>query len=690
MTLAIKGVRATVRYAMSGPSHRGLVAVMLAVAIGLAILLFRTLNVPAQVIMFGLFHPENSESGITLVANQDNLVTCVGNGNFPLMDSSYAQDPNVALMIYEYTGHEPSVKGQYYLSTAQRFLTPDASPATLTVFQRGKIYDIHPTQTLIFRCGAGIGRVPQSSSSSASSVSSAQSSSTCATHCDAQAGCSFPNITRNSNGCVLSCGPMVCASSSSRASTSSQSPTADLQISEFAALQVPSPTTVYANSNVLFGITVGNNGPSTSTSVLSIPLPATWSLRAADSTPGGVIQNGIFYLHDLQPRGSGQGVTEWANFNTGNMQCGSTVSVQATVSPTGGASDPDLSNNQSSIVTLTVLCLSSSSSRSSLSSSSSSSTRSEDICQMQPWRCSSSSSSSSINGTPTACDSLETKPATFPANNYGVLVTIHNPETGVTYMFNKTRQMYVYENGSVSARIYDSNVSGWVEADAGVAATGTNALYLLGRGGAIYRYDIGANTMQLATVASETRYGGYLAGARAVWSPVDRKIYFFGGYSNGSFLNTILTFDVASGTTSLSNAFLPLPLSASAAIWDAGRNKILVIGGYEGNSTGTGGWSTAVYEFDPSLSTLMRVASLPTALSHPSAVYDPFLQKVYIFSAGNNLVRFNPQNHTFITSTAVLPNENGYGFPVWDTTTNKTLLFNAIRNIVREYNACPQ
>ena len=95
------------------------------------------------------------------------------------------------------------------------------------------------------------------------------------------------------------------------------------------------------------GVSVFNAGPANATYRISIPLPPGWTMNQ-DSTPGSVVQNGIFIFNDTQVRLPGQNITAGTSFNAPGSPCG--VTLKATVTPTSSFYDPDMKNNTSEVI----------------------------------------------------------------------------------------------------------------------------------------------------------------------------------------------------------------------------------------------------------------------------------------------------------------------------------------------------
>lgn len=110
-----------------------------------------------------LFSPTQSEQGITITANTDSVVLCVGNGTFPVTSGALTNDTSTRFWVYEYTGNEPPNNGAYYVSAAQHALKPDtAQGPALTQMTRGKMYYVKSDRDLHFQCGIGFSAIGSS------------------------------------------------------------------------------------------------------------------------------------------------------------------------------------------------------------------------------------------------------------------------------------------------------------------------------------------------------------------------------------------------------------------------------------------------------------------------------------------------------------------------------------------------
>src|SRR5207247_8389430 len=92
-------------------------------------------------------------------------------------------------------------------------------------------------------------------------------------------------------------------------------------------------------------------------------------------------------------------------------------------------------------------------------------------------------------------------------------------------------------------------------------------------------------------------------------APNKTTVYVFGGsdnFSGNSYANSIFAVDIGSATTRLVAAPLPVPMDGLSAVYDARLDKIVLLGGYNGNVL------SGIYVFDPASETLSaQVLALP-------------------------------------------------------------------------------
>ncbi len=178
----------------------------------------------------------------------------------------------------------------------------------------------------------------------------------------------------------------------------------------------------------------------------------------------------------------------------------------------------------------------------------------------------------------------------------------------------------------------------------------------------------------------------------SVWDARDRPsagctngcAYYFGGYNGVSYTDDIVAYNPYSNTMTVV-ADLPAAIDGSSAVWDSGRNKAIIFGGYNG----PGSYVTTIYEYDPVTQGVTLIGNLPAGISHNSAAWDPRDRPsagcdngcAYIFGGsigdGNiyydKTVIYNPTTNT--SSTVNLPLRMAYAASVWNPDTNKVYVF---------------
>ncbi len=106
------------------------------------------------------FSAPQAEQGMTLKAGKDNIFFCLGSGTFPLMNDALLNDQSIHLTISEFKSQDVKQVVSMYRSAAERLRIP-ALPSLLSVFEKGKLYDVFSDRDLTFKCNTGLSALSQ-------------------------------------------------------------------------------------------------------------------------------------------------------------------------------------------------------------------------------------------------------------------------------------------------------------------------------------------------------------------------------------------------------------------------------------------------------------------------------------------------------------------------------------------------
>lgn len=154
--------------------------------------------------------------------------------------------------------------------------------------------------------------------------------------------------------------------------------------------------------------------------------------------------------------------------------------------------------------------------------------------------------------------------------------------------------------------------------------------------GRIVQFRADAPAGQRVSVVSSDRFPGSLVLSTAVWNPVDRVAYIFGG-AEFSRTDAIWQFDpsrpAGSRLTVLSDR-LPSERARATAVWDSARGVAVVYGGDTAES------EREIVVFDPDRSPGSRVSTHPLQLQEradaSAAVYDALRDCSFLFAGVNS------------------------------------------------------
>ncbi len=119
----------------------------------------QTHRLPGQLSpQINVFSAVESGNGITIRADQHNIVTCSENTSSPIAIAPL-QSSIMRFWVYEYSSLEPQVTGKFYISPGEMAIHPEYTAIdTLRGFSGGKRYYIMSETDLLFRCGKGLSK----------------------------------------------------------------------------------------------------------------------------------------------------------------------------------------------------------------------------------------------------------------------------------------------------------------------------------------------------------------------------------------------------------------------------------------------------------------------------------------------------------------------------------------------------
>lgn len=205
-----------------------------------------------------------------------------------------------------------------------------------------------------------------------------------------------------------------------------------------------------------------------------------------------------------------------------------------------------------------------------------------------------------------------------------------------------------------------------------------------GTSDAIVKFNPAANT----AVTLSVKLPAARSGTSAVWDNTNNVAYVFGGWSGTVELNTIVKFDPSTGvdgTASNLGVSLPSPMQLTSAVWDSSNTVAYVFGGHHDST-----YLSTVVRFNPAGTTENLSATLPTTggitgRRYTSAVWDSSNKVAYIFGGyGSNgsylddILRFDPAEGQVEVLAVRLPNTRQAASSVWDSEKNVAYIYGGI------------
>jgi len=200
------------------------------------------------------------------------------------------------------------------------------------------------------------------------------------------------------------------------------------------------------------------------------------------------------------------------------------------------------------------------------------------------------------------------------------------------------------------------------------------------------------NPVVRSAILSSGRYG-----LSCVTNPATSKIYCFGGDS-GSLLNQIIEYNPATPDTNpvVRSAILSSGRSGLSCVTNPATNKIYCFGGYDGGSR-----LNQVIEYNPATpdtNPVVKSAILPSGRSDLSCAINSATNKIYCFGGTtdgssdlNQIIEYNLATDSITTKTATLPSGRYKLSCATEPSTNKIYCFGGyhggVLNQITEYNS---
>ena len=204
---------------------------------------------------------------------------------------------------------------------------------------------------------------------------------------------------------------------------------------------------------------------------------------------------------------------------------------------------------------------------------------------------------------------------------------VYVPDTGRVYLFGSDDAPHaIQQYDPVSDSTVNSGpVLPWsMHGASAIYVPSRHAIYLLGgMTPDIMALDVG----QMVTTVLDHKLPSARPYASAVYVPGMDKAYIFGGLGPGdSEVDSILEYDLQTGTVITLPATLPLPMGRTSAVYDPVTDSAYIFGG-----RAYGAALSFILRFDVQDQTITSVGSLPAPCSDSCAVYVPEQHKAYVF-----------------------------------------------------------
>ena len=159
-------------------------------------------------------------------------------------------------------------------------------------------------------------------------------------------------------------------------------------------------------------------------------------------------------------------------------------------------------------------------------------------------------------------------------------------------------------------------------------------LVLSGRSGALYQSDVWALSMGDSPTWTQLSPSGTPPGARAfhsaIYDPVRDRVVMFGGTGPSGFLNDAWALSLGGlAWTQLPATSPPPARQASAACYDPIADRMVLFGGYDGNTLYDDAWALSLAS--PAWSSLALDGDGPAARTGASGIYDSISDRMLVF-----------------------------------------------------------
>jgi len=123
------------------------------------------------------------------------------------------------------------------------------------------------------------------------------------------------------------------------------------------------------------------------------------------------------------------------------------------------------------------------------------------------------------------------------------------------------------------------------------------------------------------------------AGAAAIWDPVRHRMIMFGGYVGNSYLGDLIALDSAPGsswTPLAASGTPPNPRDDAHAIYDPLRDRLILFGGHGAPYDVSDVWALSL-SGTPTWTPIVPAGTAPSPRFIPSVIYDPIRDRLLVF-----------------------------------------------------------